>query len=288
VVFYCIFFQGKKELKCSGMFVTINKNKLISLHYHDRFYYPLTDRELVKWKAGKLIKVKPTSVSFKNGFYFLKGKEKLINLRLRKEKISLKKLERAKRAVSTLSMVPYIKFVGITGSLAMMNADVNSDIDLIIIVQKGSLWLTRFVSYLLLKISGYQIRKPNENKQKDKLCLNMWFDESDLLWPKQDRNYYTAHEFAQILPIMNRDKTYEKLLHLNKWILDYWPNSVKIIKPKTGISSGPLYDISYLEKVAYYFQYKHMENKITREIVTGTRAIFHPRGLPLDKKLKNF
>ena len=58
----------------------------------------------------------------------------------------------------------------------------------------------------------------------------MWLDESDMVWQRKDRNIYTAHEIAQIVPLINKDKTYEKFLSHNRWILDFWPNAVKIRK----------------------------------------------------------
>ena len=103
--------------------------------------------------------------------------------------------------------------------------------------------------------------------------MNMWLDESDLVWPKKDRNIYTAHEIAQASPLVNKDKTCEAFIYKNSWILDFWPNSVKKERPSvknTKFSRG------LVEKICYAIQYQYMKPKITREIVTPTRGIFHP------------
>ena len=113
-----------------------------------------------------------------------------------------------------------------------------------------------------------------DKSQKDRLCLNIWLDESNLIW--REGNIYTAHEIAQIVPLANKDRTYEKFLYKNKWILDFWPNAVRI-KPTKILSvkcCSPI--IRLLEKIAYRLQYFYMKKKITRETVTPTRAIFHP------------
>ena len=88
----------------------------------------------------------------------------------------------------------------------------NSDIDLLIITRKNMLWTTRALVYGVLKVMGYQLRKPEQKSEKDKLCLNMWLDETSLVWDRKDRNIYTGHEIAQIVPLINKKNIYEKFL----------------------------------------------------------------------------
>ena len=245
-----------------------------SVIYHNIFDYPLMEDELYKWKCGENIKGN-TGVIYKNNFYLLDGKEKIIRRRIENEKNSNNKLKIAKKAAKLISKIPMIRFVGITGALAMKNASKNSDIDLMIVTTSNSLWTSRLLVYGLLLISGFKLRIPRNKNEKNRLCLNIWMDENDLIWREIDRNVYTAHEMAQITPIVNKNKTYEKLLWKNKWILNYWPNAVKI----SNVSSFPdnrLSALSFLEKIAFKIQYLHMSRRITREIVTPTRALFHP------------
>jgi len=159
--------------------------------------------------------------------------------------------------------------------------DHESDIDLFIITRKNLLWTTRIFSYFTLKVFGFDLRKSGKNNQKDKLCLNMWMDETDLAWRKSDRNLYTAHEIAQVAPLVNKNNTYEKFIYKNKWILKYWPNAVKIgkYKEKNGKHVFKNPSFSLVEKIAFNMQYGFMKSKITREMVTPTRAIFHPQDL---------
>jgi hypothetical protein len=165
--------------------------------------------------------------------------------------------------------------VAVTGSLAMENATDKSDIDLMIVTKSGTLWTTRLLSYFLLKLLNFKVRKPFDKNEKDKLCLNVWLDESSLAWMK--RNIYTAHEIAQIVPLVNKDKTYEKLLSKNNWILSYWPDSVKIKKIKYAKSTSPSWPFRFLEKTLYGIQRLYMKGKITSEVVSSDRALFHPQ-----------
>lgn len=270
----------------------LSENELKSLLYHSIFDYPLTAGELAKWAVGPKaeIKIKPEQfVDEKNGLYFLKGREGVVYKRLLKKRISKRKINIAKDAAKLLSIIPSIKMIAITGSLAMENAPHDSDIDLLLLTASNTLWTTRALALLLLKLAGFPVRRFGDKKQKDKLCMNMWIDEKALSWPLGNRNVYTAHEIAQIKPLLNRNGTYEKFMADNVWLKDYWPNSVKLnreskikkrIKKSPSISTRSLSGVIWLfEKFAFKLQYVYMKAKITREVITPVRAIFHPYDL---------
>jgi hypothetical protein len=109
-------------------------------------------------------------------------------------------------------------------------------------------------------------------------------DESDLVIKK--RNFFTAHEIAQIVPLVNKNKSYESFLYKNKWILEYWPGAVGIMgkelrikEKKIGkpfIHNSLFFILRLTEAFAYKLQYLYMRSKMTRETVTPTRAFFHP------------
>lgn len=266
--------------------VFLSKEEVFSLVYHDIFDYPLTAVELIKWSAGKKIKtpsndLSADSIKNREGFYYLGNREGIVLKRLMRKRISLRKIEIAKEGVKVLSLIPTIKMIAITGALAMENASGESDIDLLIITKKGTLWTSRTLAYLLIRIFGLKVRRPADAAQKDRLCLNMWLSEEDMDWDSKDRNSYTAHEIAQIKPLVNKDKAYEKFILKNKWTQDYWPNAVSIRNYQLGTqltdkTVKPSFIVQVLEKVAFSFQYRYMKSRITREIITPTRALFHP------------
>jgi predicted nucleotidyltransferase len=259
---------------------SLSPGEELSVYYHNLFDYPLNFQDLIKWKANETqIARFEGSVIRKSGYFYQEGREGLIYKRLLRKRVSAKKMTIARRAAKTLSLIPTVRMVAVTGSLAMQNSSPESDIDLLVITGKGSLWTTRLISYLMLKLVGASVRKPHDKNEKDKLCLNMWLDESDTLCNKNDRNLYTAHEIAQIVPLINKQGTYEKLLQNNKWILDFWPNSVRIAKNKKSFNRVERKDSTFqvLEKFLFKIQRRHMKPKITREVVTSTRALFHPQ-----------
>ena len=267
-------FSARKDSSVSNL----SRGEMFSVFYHNLFEYPLTFSETIRWVAKNPPEIR-VGIKYKNGYYFVEGEEGLIYKRALRERISQKKMLIAKKASRIISMIPSVKMLGITGSLAMNNATAGSDIDVIIITKRGKLWSTRFFTYLLLKILNIEVRKPGKSSQKDKLCMNMWLDETDLVWPTGKRNIYTAHEILQIIPIINRENTYERFLFKNKWSLKYWPNAQKIKNIKNTTKPAKLTKLPLIEHFFYKMQFLYLKPKMTKEYVSFSRAVFHPRDL---------
>ncbi len=247
-----------------------------TLFYHNIFDFPLTANELVTWFTP--IKIKKTlRIKKRADYVFLQGRENILAERKKRQKWSLRKLVIAKNVSKILTKIPTIKMIGITGSLSMMNADLSSDIDFMVVAQSGTLWTTRLLAFFLLKLKNIPTRRFGDNNEKNKICLNLWLDESSLVWKK--RNIFTAHEIAQVLPILEKDWTYQEFLRKNKWIKKYWPNAVvfldankKVVK-KDGLAQSL---IKFIEPLAYFLQRVYMFGKITKEEVGRSKAAFHP------------
>lgn len=247
----------------------LKPSEALSVHYHLQFDYLLTKAEIDKWRVGNKFPV--------SKYKFLIGKVlDLKKTRRERERWSNGKLQIARRAAKILVKIPTVKFVGVTGSLAMLNAKKESDIDLMLIVSPNTLWITRLLTLFTLLLFHFRVRRSGDTNERDKLCLNLWLDESDLIW--QERNEFTAHEIAQIIPLVNKQSVYKAFLWKNKWVLDYWPNAVKITRP-TG--SDPVRSGSkIIERLAFKLQHWYMKRKITNEVISPARAQFHPRKLP--------
>lgn len=254
-----------------------------SIVYHDMFDYPLTFKDMIRWKTGPGIKslLKEATVVQTSGYYYLEGQKPLVLKRTMRMRLSKKKIAIANKAAKLLSIIPTVKMVGLTGALAMRNTNDDSDIDLMIVTKEGTLWATRILAYLLLRVFGMKLRKPGNNDQKDKMCLNIWIDENDLVWEKTSRNIFTAHEIAQIEPLYDKGGVYKKLMGENKWIKRYWPNAVQkkyfIKRVRSSVYTNLIIlPFTLFEPIARKMQMAYMRNKITRETVTPTKALFHP------------
>lgn len=260
---------------------SLSLGALGSILYHDIFDYPLSLPELFKWElGGDFSPLGNGVISFKDGFYLISGRDGIVLKRLMRKRISARKFSIAEKAAKILGLIPTIKAVAITGALAMENADEDADVDLLVITRKGTLWTTRLLTLGLLALIGFPTRRFGDRNQKDKLCLNMWLDESVPGWPREDRNIYTAHEIAQIIPLINKDRAYEEFLYKNRWLREFWPSASKILseKDRGGLLKKHKMPLIFgvVEPLARKIQFWYMRGKITREVVGKSKAIFHP------------
>ena len=185
-----------------------------TLAYADIFDYPLTASEIKHWLIEG-----DSFAPAKKGYYYLPGRKNLIALRRRRQRFSQLKWQQARKATRILSLISNVKLAAVTGALAMNNSDKNDDIDLMIVTAKNRLWLTRLIVLLLLLPWLRRGKKIN-----NRLCINLWLDETALVVSQTKRDLYTAHEVCQAKPVFDRDNTYQKFIAANLWYKKFLPN----------------------------------------------------------------
>lgn len=266
----------------------INKKNIIkTLCYFDIFDYPLRLFEINRYLVGiklsrqELIEeIRNTSVIDElNGYYFLLGREKNVTRRIDREKISETKLKKAKSITRILSKIPFIKLIGISGSLSMKNSNYNDDIDMFFITRKNTLWIGRLLVLMVLIISR-QKRNKGQKTGKDKICPNMFLSENELTTEHYRRNLYMAHEISQLRVLYNKDGIYDKFMFQNKWIRDYLPN-LKVNKISSDSKKNKktfLIDnlLQFINSLFYAIQVVYMKKSMTIERVNAHMAMFHP------------
>ena len=259
-----------------------------TLAYHDIFGYPLTVEEIHRYlikKSANTNRIEETLghllekklVGKINKYYFLKGRSKIVSIRIKRKDYSKAKMRKAKLFGVLLKIIPSVKLAAISGALSMDNSRKNDDIDLVIITSKNLLWSTRFLANLFLLLFK---RDPAGQKISDRACLNMFLDESAL--SISDRNIYTAHEICQMRVLWDREGTYRKFLRANSWIKDYlsnWQESSQFTvhssqKRKLRATNYPL---TTIESALRRFQLWYMKNKLTTERISSTQLFFHPK-----------
>ncbi len=263
---------------------------LKTLLYGDIFDYPFKEEELFRFLIAEkridkktflreLLK-KNEKIVFKNSFYCLKGRENIIQKRIKKEKESLAKLKKAQKITNFISIFPTVLLIGVSGALAMQNAEKEDDIDLFVIVKKNTLFVTRFFIVGLLKLMGVY-RERGRKEAENKICPNMFLDERNLCFTKEKQNLYTAHEVAQIIPLFQRNNTYQRFIDANKWIKRFLPNSIdiKILTLSTGKQGDRFLVIrlfNILEPLFKKAQLYIIKKHITIETISDTLLAFHP------------
>ena len=299
----------------------LNQAILQTLAYADIFDYPLTSGEFYKFLiCHPEAKPKDLNGILRNAqndnyietdgkYYFLKGRQKIVELRKKRERWSREKLKISQRVGKWLKIIPWIKMVGITGNLAMNNADKDDDIDILIVSQKGRVWLTRLVVTILVEFMGIR-RKPskrakqspckndeiaaatswprNDENYRNKICLNMFLDEDHLAVLPKERDLYTAHEVAQMKLLWDRGECYRHFLIDNLWIKDYLTNGIdtKILRyydtkrrenNKSFLSILVSQYLNIMENLVKKLQLWYMRQRRTTEMISDGVIRFHPQ-----------
>jgi len=251
---------------------------LKTIHYADLFDYPLTTGEIKKFLP------EPVDAAFEEilsqvgsgPYYCLPGREEIIELRKKREVWSRPKLQKAKKIAAVLKFIPWLKLIGVTGTLAMGNSNEGDDIDLMLITASRRLWLTRGLVVAFLLLTG-QYRRPG--KIKDRICPNLMISEEALEFPNRD--LFTAHEIVQMKPIYDRKDTHQEFLRANRWVEEFLPNAIENAKCKVQNAKlqfkiqNYLFDI--LESISYKLQLRYMKKKRTTETTTPFIIRFHPQ-----------
>lgn len=270
---------------------TLKKAVLKTFIYSSLFDFPLTGYEvyyyLIELQASqekvREILSKAKLVSKKDDYFFLNDNFNLVSKRIERKSASQQKWKIADKASRLLSCIPTIQVIGVTGGLAMNNADKEDDIDFLIIAYPGFLWITRFFSTILLDFFGLR-RKPHQKNVKDLICLNMFLDTKHLGILLQDQNLYLAHEVLQMTPLLNRNHTYEYFLGQNKWVEKFLPNCWNVKNSDLQLRTFSSHKFTLflsalfypLENFLYILQKKYMEKNMTSEKVNLHHIEFHP------------
>lgn len=211
-----------------------------TLNYFNVFHYPLKKEELLRFNSFKM-----TNAEMEEGLLKLIGTGKIVqdddlyalasspdnfSRRRSSNELAAELLPKAQRIGHFLSRFPFVRFVGISGSLSKQYADENTDFDFFIICSKNRLWIARTLMHIFKKLSFIA------NKQKY-FCMNYYLSEDQL--KIEDSNKYTAIELATLIPVVNQD-LYDNLLMRNQWLSHFVPNFIPFQKAKYPLKKGIL------------------------------------------------
>ncbi len=207
------------------------RDEIIStLAYYSVFDMPLSSEEIFRYLIRKESSHFPSlkdvekelallPVKNREGYYFFLDREYLVPLRKKRETIAEEKWRKTMRAVRWLSIVPFVQVIFASGSLALRNTNELSDLDILLIVRHGRIWLTRFLVNAMLSILRVR-RKHEDAVAPDKVCPNHFVTDESLRIDFQ--NMYTAQLYANLVPLMITDKDLpQKFQIANEWVFKY-------------------------------------------------------------------
>lgn len=199
-----------------------NKHKLSqALAYFDIFNHPLSKDELanlagitpneVKTTINELIEKKVCS-QFSEFYSLSSNIDSLLHTRLNKEKQAVHYYQKLPRYAKLISSFPYVRSIGISGSLSKGVMHDNGDIDYFIITAPNRMWVCRTFLILFKKIFLLNSKKY--------FCINYLVDENHL--EIIDKNIFTAVEVSYLLPVYNKPLI-DQLKATNTWTKSYFP-----------------------------------------------------------------
>jgi len=209
---------------------SLEKSILATLVYYDVLDRPLTSWEVFKYlirikniKLNEVLDILENSsklnklISQKNGFYFLKNRQAIIKKRIKQHKIADRKWKKARRAIKLFQMIPFVRMVAVSGSLAMNNTRENSDIDLLIVTKTGRIWTCRGLITIFSHLIG---KRRHGVLTKDRFCLNHYLTEKSLKIPY--KSLYNAQTYAHLtLFWQSKNDLYKRFQKANQWVSEY-------------------------------------------------------------------
>ncbi len=240
------------------------------------------DNELHELVAQKLL--------YKIKKYYLPYNYPLwVERRITGNELASKKMRKAKKMAGILTYFPFVRSVMISGSLSKGFMDHQSDIDFFVIMQPGSIAISKFLMGLYRRLFAPRT-----------FCINFIIDSNNLHIQKQ--NLYTAIEMVTLIPLIDAD-LYDRFMKVNMdWIRKFLPNAI-LHKPdilpfrKKSIqtfleyllSSGPGTKLDDLLRNEYK---KRLRRKATMEIhesgeVIINKGVIKLHGKPYQKKIMN-
>lgn len=197
----------------------LEQNILRALAWFSLFEYSLTAEQVHGQVGGSLREVRNTlptlaGVVCENGLYRLRVQAGTWEERLHRLRCSARKLRRAKRMARYLSIFPWVRAVAACNSLGFLHTREESDVDLFVIVRRGSIWLTRFLAAFPLKM----LRWRPEETAHDPICLSFFLSDhalnlSSVALP--DGDPYLAFWMSSLHPLYDRDEILARFQKVN-------------------------------------------------------------------------
>lgn len=195
-----------------------------------------------------------------------------------------KKFRKLKRASFYFRLFSSARSVAAVNSIAWMNTNTESDIDLFVVTKPKSIWSTRFwmVTPFILSRS-----RPGASDQ-DPFCFSFFTTSNALAMDHlrlKEGDHYFAFWLKSIVPMFDHDDQFEKMQNENAWADRVLPNAsarsvhplhtskqIPWIIPHTGIFESLYRSISHKR---FPLAIRNLANKDSRVVISDDVLKFH-------------
>lgn len=154
-----------------------------------------------------------------SGFYCLTGRTGIVQKRLENYLYGIEREKKISKYIGALKFLPFVRGAALTGSQAMGPQRQGSDIDLLIVVEPGYLWLARTLVTAYFHVIG---QRRHGAKIADRFCLNHYVAGPKKI--KELQNLYTAWEYAKLRPLIGVEEVKDFQKQNHPWIRVFFPN----------------------------------------------------------------
>ena len=180
-------------------------------------------------------------------FYVYANDLESVTKRLKGNLHASKALIKANQQASFIAKFPFVKAVGISGSLSKGYYDNESDIDFFVITKHNKLWICRTLLMLYKKLFLLNSRKY--------FCVNYFISENQL--EIEEKNRFTATELKTLIPMQGK-AIFEQFYIKNKWVSGYfskfYPDTNAVLDTKKLMLTIVL-EFVFDTKIGNYFDF---------------------------------
>ncbi len=217
--------------------MTFDESILFTTTYFDAFSFPLTEAEL--WEnlfaySSDTIRTyaffletltrmtSARTLSRTRGMVHVPGREDIVWTRHDREVIAERKYARALRFAHAFSLVPFVRMVAVSNTLAYANASERSDIDFFIIARDGWLWMVRLlcVGYSAL----CRARLGERRGRHDPICLSYFVSDRALslertALPNENgmSDVHLCTWLRHVVPLYDEGGVFNAFMRENEW-----------------------------------------------------------------------
>jgi hypothetical protein len=217
----------------------VKKSILKVLAYFDMFSYPLLKEEIrlfldrsiqageMEWALDELIA--EGRIFHHENFYQLRNEPSFIHRRKDGNSRAAFMLEKARRISGFLYWFPYVRGIGISGSLSKNFAAEDADIDFFIVTKSNRVWIARTFMHIFKKLTFLA-------GKQHWFCMNYYVDEHAM--QVHEQNIFTATEVITLIPVQGNG-VLTSFFRANNWVKGYFPNHParfgSPVKPKEAL-----------------------------------------------------
>lgn len=246
-------------------YTELEKRILATISYYDIFDYPLTANEIYSYlikrnssgdsdyentlgdvmEALEKSEILSEKIRVRFGFYFLTGRENIMEKRLERKKIADQKWKKARRIFRLLEITPFLRGIFISGSLALGNSRDDSDVDLIVVAKWGRIWTVRTFITLLTSLFG---ARRHGKVTRDMICLNHYITHKSLRIPFE--SLYNAQSYIHLVNLYKKkadEEVFGKFQKENEWIGKYAENKITELGTHRSIKGNSV--LSHISKI---------------------------------------